>query len=111
MKPRPTDEQLQSRYTEPCFLRRFSDEPCPMPSLHDLAHLIPAQRLRAERVPLELHWKPVVVACRRHHHLFDNGFLRIPRDQLPFDVEAFAIAHGLQWSLDRDFGFNEWEAA
>lgn len=80
--------------------------------LPDRAHLIPAQRLRHRKLTAHV-WdsRVYVLACRKHHHMADNGFIRLSRDQLPRGVEEFAAQHGLEWSLDRDYGPDDKEAA
>lgn len=46
-----------------------------------------------------------------HHGQLDHSrTLRIPRDAIPSDLEAFAAEHGLSWWLDRTYGPRE-EAA
>ena len=39
-----------------------------------------------------------------HHGKFDAGFLRIARAEVPETVVAFARRHGLEWSLEADYG-------
>lgn len=88
----------------PCFFEPISSDPCG--GRMDRAHLIPAQRLRALGfTPAQIWDRRVwVPSCRDHHHLFDQGFLRLSRHQLPAALLAYAHDHGIEWSLDRDYG-------
>lgn len=83
-----------------CF---FESPFCDGPT--DKAHLIPKQRLKKARLNQEQIWDKRVWTsmCRYHHHRFDNGFLRIPREDLPKGIEEYAAEHELAWSLDRDY--------
>lgn len=101
----PTPEQISQARQSRCWLARFSDDPCR--GVIQLAHLIPKQRLRQYHVPEGAIWDGRVLCfgCERHHGQLDMArTLRIPRDDLPPEVEAFAFEHGLMWSLDRDYG-------
>lgn len=80
--------------------------------LLERAHLIPKQRIKRElkyRLSAdELHdvvWDPrvLVLACRRHHILFDAWRLRPLREALPEGVEEFARQWGFEAFLERDF--------
>jgi len=72
----------------------------------DRMHLIPAQRLRKAGLKRKEVQDDRVIrhGCRKHHHQFDNGFIKVTRDEIPRDTEEFAAEHGLEWSLDRDYG-------
>ena len=72
----------------------------------DRMHWIPKQRLRHRGLSAEEVWDRRIwdYGCRRHHHLFDNGFINLGREQLPAKVEDYAAEKGLGWSLDRDYG-------
>lgn len=92
-----------------CFLSRESRCDFRADGKPDRAHLIPLQRIKRARnpeVPEDQWWDPRVIVplCRAHHHKFDNGFIKIARDDLAkTGVEEFAIEFGLSWSLDRDY--------
>lgn len=89
-----------------CFLKAFSDTPCMYRAdgLPDRAHLIPAQRLRLAGLgEMEIVWDPRawVLACRRHHHSLDNGFITLELADYPEDFISYATEHGLIWNPDR----------
>lgn len=92
-----------------CFFKDLGYTGCEYRAdgLPDRAHLIPAQRLRHNKLTPQV-WdsRVYVLACRRHHHLFDNGFLKLTRDQLPHSVIEFAEQHDLEWSIARDYPDN-----
>ena len=79
-------------------------------------HLIPRQRLRKELRPELVEWAIAdratwVWACGGptgiggHHGELDySRKLRIPREALPPLTEGFALAFGLGWWLDREYG-------
>jgi hypothetical protein len=93
-----------------CFLARFSDDPCDGRLVK--AHLIRRQVIRRELGPaLEWHGDTWVWACggitgcSGHHGALDHArTLRVPRGELPADVEDFAAKHGLGWWLTREYG-------
>jgi hypothetical protein len=75
-------------------------------------HLIPAQLLRREGLG-QFTWTEAVwvwgcggiVGIGGHHGQFDHSrSLRVPREMLPAELEAFAAANGLAWYLDREYG-------
>lgn len=97
------------------------------------AHLIPKQRIRrevitarstgarwpantAQRGELDrILWDPRcwVPMCggpmgnAGHHGMLDGRQLEIARADLPGELEEFAQEHGLEWSLERDYGPKE----
>lgn len=92
-----------------CFFAQHSPHACDGPM--DRAHLIAKQRIKRELRGQEdlmdqAVWHPAVWvwACRRHHGDFDNKRMRFGRGDVPAQVEAYAEALGLTWSLDADFG-------
>lgn len=96
-----------------CFLAQFSDVPCE--GRMERAHLLRLQTLRRELRKLDLPadellallWSPAVwrPGCTLHHGLLDKARrLRIPRDAIPADTEAFADTYGLAWWLAREYG-------
>lgn len=96
--------------TPVCFLAKFSDRPCEGPLVR--AHLIPAQTIRRE-VGTRAVWddRVFVPACGGivgiggHHGQLDyTRSLRIPRAELPPDLEEFAAEFDLLWWLDRTYG-------
>lgn len=52
-----------------------------------------------------------VPACRRHHDLLERRLVVPTRAELPVGVEEFAAEVGMVWSLERDYGAVESEAA
>jgi hypothetical protein len=50
-------------------------------------------------------------ACKRHHQLWHNGRIRVPRADVPEGLEEFAAEYELLFELDRMFGVPEREAA
>jgi hypothetical protein len=80
------------------------------------AHLIPKQLLKREGLPLwdDAVWVPMCggpTGIGGHHGMLDHSrTLRIPRDAIPSDLEAFAAEHGLSYWLDREYGMRQ-EAA
>jgi hypothetical protein len=87
------------------------------------AHLIPRQLIKRElarglstRELAELCWDARVwvpmcggpMGNAGHHGALDFArTLRIPRALLPVGVEEFALEHGLEWWLDREYGPKE----
>jgi hypothetical protein len=81
----------------------------------DRGHLIPKQRMkkagikRPDAINDPRSWRPM---CRKHHHQFDNGFIKVTRVEIPQETEEFAKQPDakyhpevdLSWSLDRDYG-------
>jgi hypothetical protein len=86
----------------PCWLQQFSLAPCDGPM--DPAHLVPKQRLRNAGINPEDRWdrRAIVPACRRHHHLFDQKFMRIPLEEYPSEFIDYCTEHGLYWNGQRD---------
>jgi hypothetical protein len=71
------------------------------------AHWIPKQRMKQRGIrSQDVIWDERCWSfmCERCHHRFDKGFLSVKREELPFAIEGFAVDHGLEFSLDRDFG-------
>lgn len=107
-----------------CWLAQFSAVPCDGRLVK--AHLIPKQRIRREvtsrrgvavDVPAravlysilwdERCWIPACggpTGIGGHHGMLDGRVLAVPRGALPDGLEAYAVEHGLAWSLDRDYG-------
>jgi hypothetical protein len=85
----------------PCWLQQFSLAPCDGPM--DPAHLVPKQRLRNAGINPEDRWdrRAIVAACRAHHHLFDNGFIKLSLTDYPESFIDYATEHGLTWDPSR----------
>lgn len=75
-------------------------------------HLIPAQFIKREVGKSHI-WDDRVwvwgcggpMGCSGHHGMLDySRTLRVPRERLPAGVEAFAVEHGVDWWLDREYG-------
>lgn len=102
-RERPSEATYARKFSEPCYFGPFGlgiAIGCDGPA--DLAHLIPAQRLRAAGAPV---WddRVVVVACRKHHVAFDGFYLRLRQDQLPPELWSYARENGLEYAIDRDY--------
>lgn len=77
-----------------CFLAQFAADPrCNFYrpelglNLPDRAHLIPQQRLTDEEADDR---RSYVMSCRKHHHAFDNGFIRLRELEHPQCFRMFA---------------------
>lgn len=74
----------------------------------DPAHLIREQVIRREVSRAKaIVWHPATwrPACRRHHSMLDHSKkLRIPREAIPAETEAWAAEHGLTYWLDKTYG-------
>lgn len=95
--------------TEVCFFAGLGD----CEGRLQRAHLIPKSRIRREfrgdldrEQLLRLVWHPSCWRwmCELHHHRFDQCQLFLRRERVPADVEAFAEAFDLGWSLDASYG-------
>lgn len=87
-----------------CFFEDYGFGPCVFRAdgKPDKAHLIPAQRIRiAGLAAAALDPRIIVNACRKHHHLFDMGTLRLPYSRYPKSVHEFAAEHNFFWAGDR----------
>ena len=93
-KPRPS-----------CFFKGFDDEWGPCDGRLDRCHIVPKQRLKREVPEVDVwHEDWWVWGCRRHHGQFDNRRCFIQRSDVPMKTEKAAARHGIEWSLDRDYG-------
>lgn len=81
-----------------CFLAQFASDPrCDYTprGLPDRAHLIPQQRLTNEEAEDR---RSYVMSCRKHHHQFDNGFIRLREIEHPQAFRTFAREHNFLFS-------------
>lgn len=116
-RPRPTELQITARDQAAergeCWLAKNCDVDTPCEGPWELAHLLPAERLRFNGIPADQVWSPSVVraACARHHRAFDAHRLTLPRSAIPAETECFASEYGLVGLLDRTYGVTEREEA
>jgi hypothetical protein len=108
---------LPNQWNPGCWAAYNLPDPGPCSGRLVKAHLIPKQLLKREHVPDVWDPRVTVPMCGGptgvggHHGRLDSSrTLRIPRDALPWVVEAFAAEHGLLWWLEREYGVTE-EAA
>jgi hypothetical protein len=70
-------------------------------------HLMEDSELRERKALLSKALKDPrnrIDACVRHHQLWHNGRIVVPRDSIPSSLEQFAQDYELVWDLDRQFG-------
>lgn len=86
-----------------CFFAPHSTAPCMYrpDGLPDRAHLIPKQRLRIAGIDDVWDNRAWVLSCRRHHHLFDQGYLPLSIADYPPEFIDFATEHGLHFVSER----------
>lgn len=111
---------------EVCWLAQFAPAvSCRGPVVR--CHLVPKQTIRREVWNQREALRPLLVqlgkvfpstlrllqgdprcwrlGCEIHHHMLDSSRkLRIPRERLPRETEAFCSDYGLLWWLDREYG-------
>jgi hypothetical protein len=89
-----------------CFFAHVSECEFRADGRPDRMHLIPAQRLRKAGLKRKQVQDARLIrpGCRKHHHQFDNGFIRLERVEIPQETEEAAAEYGVEWSLDRDYG-------
>lgn len=108
-----------------CFFKAFAPlglRECDGPPQRH--HVVSRQRLKKELGPKRTHLmadgelvaakrrlrdalgdsRNLVWVCKRHHDLWTNARLVVPRSAVPVSVDEFAAAHGLTWDVDRQFG-------
>jgi hypothetical protein len=96
-----------------CFIARtlatrkgLSDGLLDCDGVWDRHHLIRKNRLRQElasevaQLAVEDD-RNLVTTCRRHHELVERALVRLHRDELPDQIEAFATDFRLEGWLDR----------
>jgi hypothetical protein len=82
-----------------CFLAQFASDPeCDYSprGVPDPAHFIPQQRLKKAGLTEEQIWdrRCYEMACRKHHHQFDNGKIRLAYSDYPWPLRTYALDHG-----------------
>lgn len=108
LRGKPTDAQIEARDLAAergdCWLSRHAPHKCSGP--WQLAHLIPAERLRFYNVPESEIWHPAIVraCCAEGHRLLDAHLLSLDRSAIPIETEHYAAEWRLVWLLDRLYG-------
>lgn len=93
-------------HREECWFAHVSSCELRPDGKFDRMHLIPAQRLRKAGLSKKeaQDERFIRLGCRKHHHQFDQGFIKVERVEIPRETEEAAEEYGVAWSLDRDYG-------